>query len=293
MIDTVRFKLFPSPFLGSNDNWVTESGTRDRDEGPVAWKALVHPDSGLRVYGTEGMATTLEVSLPRLLFGSNGILLRFSDINTAYWAALDLASQVVEEINPEKLYRIDLVHHFQGWISDYIAALKGLKHRKVRRRCCEFFESSLEWPGKDIFIRLYDKKLELEKQAGPIQRLEFQLRNAAIENVWSWESGFDSEMLYKQYRRLCSGFVTRTVPKISSTTDLLCFLRQNSVLVGGIDPVERYLAGKSKRTRYRVESDMSGIRLSFFEATFLDYLPEDPADLQYLDVFSSKVESVA
>lgn len=285
MIDTVRFKLFASPFKSTPFGWEVKEGTwiSDIDGEVISWKQCQHKETGLRLYGTEGMAQSLEVSLPKVMHGCNGILLRLKEINTAYRAALDLATEAVMRPDPESITRYDLVLHFHGPACDYLASLRGLKHKKVRNRCCEFFGSGLEWPGRYVHIRLYDKKLELEGSPGMVQRLEFQLRGSSMRDVWSSRSGFDPESCYKQYRDLCDGFASRSVPRFGSVNDLLAFLLKNEVVVNGVDPVERYLACRSNRQRYRINKDLNSVRLDYFSANFTDNLPEDPTLLTYLD----------
>jgi hypothetical protein len=284
MIDTIRLKVFGSPFkLVSAAGWDMQSGTRDREDGTVRWTQMQHKPSDLRVYGTDGMVESIEVSLPKLLHGCNGRLLRPHDVNMAYYAAIDLASDVVEQVNPEKLTRLDLVHHFDGWAYDFIASLWGLKHRSIRNKQQQFFESSLTWPGKEMKINLYDKKAELCGTPGRVQRLEAQLHGKKLPDVWSASGGFRVEECYKEYRKICSGFAARKIPVLGTIEELLHWLKENEVRVHGVDPVERYLSCKSRATKYRIKKALNDVHLQFFEANFLDCLPAQFSDLLYID----------
>jgi hypothetical protein len=286
MIDTIKLKLFASPFKKlAGVGWKMDTGTRERDreDGEVRWTKMQHTESALRVYGTGGMAETLEVSLPRLLHGCNGRLLRPHEVNMAYYAALDLATDVVEDLNPEKLTRLDLVHHFEGWAFDFIASLWGLKHRSIRNKQVQFFETSLSWPGKEMKINLYDKKAELCSIPGYVQRLEAQLHGSKLPDVWSASGGFRVEECYKEYRKICSGFAARRIPILGSLEELLHWLKENEVKVRGVDPVERYLACKSRTTRYRINKALNDVNLKFFEANFLDHLPAQLSELIFID----------
>lgn len=294
MIDTIKFKMDPSAFKRpSNFEWKVSEGSHisEIDGQSVGWVKYQHSDSGLRVFGHDGFVENFEVSLPRLIYGSNGILLRGQDMNIAYRAALNLVSDVVENPCPLEVSRYDLVHHFHGLACDYIASLRGLKHKKVRKRCCEWFDSGLEWPGKDVHIRLYDKRLELEKVPGLVQRLEFQLRGRALNQIWSFDKGFDVNACYSHYRALSGQFSSRSVPKIGSTNELLSFLIQNDVKVRGICPVERFLSGKSRATRYRISKDLNSVRLDYFDANFMAFLPPDYDDLTFLDCVVEKSDA--
>ncbi len=282
MIDTIRLKVFGSPFkLAGVAGWQMESGSRDREEGAVQWTKMQHKPSDLRVYGTDGMAESIEVSLPKLLHGCNGRLLRPHEVNMAYYAAIDLASDVVEQVNPEKLTRLDLVHHFDGWAFDFIASLWGLKHRSIRNKQQQFFESSLTWPGKEMKINLYDKKAELCGTPGRVQRLEAQLHGKKLPDVWSASGGFRVEECYKEYRKICSGFAARKIPILGTIEELLHWLKENNVKVLGVDPVERYLSCKSRATQYRIKKALNDVHLQFFEANFC--LPAEFSDLLYID----------
>lgn len=289
MIDTVRFMLDnPLRVVKTPKKWKKQAGVSLPDEGnPVNWFVFQQDKSDLRIGGQEGYASWLEVSLPKLLYGSNGKLLRASEVATAYDCLLDTAGSIVENPSFSKMTRVDLAHHFQGYAWEMIPSLRGLTHRRVRRKGVEFFGSSLEWPGKDIRIRLYDKRLEVEKQHGNLMRLEFQVRGKALDGcrdgIWTPDKGFDVQGCYRAYKGLCGGFDYRPVPRLSSVVDLLVCLRENKVLVGGMDPVELFLNSKSQRTRYRYESDMKLVKLDYFEANFSAFLPDDLSDLVYHD----------
>lgn len=297
MIDTVRFSLENVPFKGLElPGWEKYVGIRLGDDGEslesVQYK---HKETALRIGGQGNLSSWLEVSLPRLFYGSNGILLRPSDIDSATIAAFDLASHVlVDYVRPEKLTRYDLVHHFLGNAKDYVASLRGLRHQRVRKVAVEWFESGLEWPGTNVYIRLYDKLAEMEKRAGEVQRLEFQLRKKALRAVWDLRKGFDSEKLYQQYRDLCGGFSTRKVPRLGSVSELLCWLRQEKVQINGIDPVERFLASRKKTQRYVLEKELNTVRLGFFDANFMACLPDRLDQLEFIDCLpTSKQEAAA
>ncbi len=291
MIDTCRFRLYPSTFKADIPaGWVVESGTRmDRETGRICgWVLHQHRVSGLRVYGTDGCASNFEVSLPRLRNGCNGQLLRPHEVNVALQSAVAEVGQVVEVVGLEKLTRLDLVHHFKGLACDFVSALRGFKHQQVRRKQVEYFESGLEWPGKELHIRLYDKKLELCNIRGDCQRLETELHSnmlhgKMIPTLWEEETGFDIQNCYTLYRRICSGFASRKVPRIGSVEELLHWLKLNRIKIDGICPVERFLSSRSRTTRYRLEKALNDVYLTFFEANFLAHLPEDINALTFID----------
>ena len=287
MIDTVKF-LFDCPVKmpsSSSDVWKRKRGVNLPEEGnPVPWFTLQHNESDLRIFGHGDYAESVEVSLPKLLYGTNGKLLRAGDIDSALNQCLDITATVVEEPSFDRLSRLDLVHHFEGYLFESIESLRGLKHRRIRRKGVEFFDTGLEWPGKELRVRLYDKQAEQGFGPGMIQRLEFQMRGKALPtHLWSSSEGFDVEGCYSHYKALCGGFSYRSVPRLSSVADLLVFLKINDCKLGGVDPVSLYMNSKSKRTRYRLEAQMRGVKLEYFEANFISKLPELVTDLDYLD----------
>jgi hypothetical protein len=285
MIDTVRFKLGASP-IKSAFGWQIQEGTRlSESEGRfVPYKLATNTETGLRVGSTDGLASWMEVSLPRIVSGHNGRLLRPHEINMAYYASVDLASDVVEDVHPEKITRYDLVHHFQGAACDFVDSLRGMKHRKVRKKQIEFFDTGLEWPGKDCHIRLYDKKAESERVAGMIQRLEFQLRGSALLDVWSSLGGFDPDSCYNQYRSLCDGFQgSRPVPRLGSIAELLCILQKHNFRVEGVDIASRFINEKTDRHRRRLRAEIQEVKIEYFHANFTEYLPANIKDLTFFD----------
>lgn len=286
MLDTVKIALAPASFkVGIPNAWELKKGNRWDDSGQVSWKLCQHKESGLRVFESIGhnCSLTVEVSLPRLLYGSNGYLLRADDVNKAYFKALDIVSNVVGRVQVDKLNRVDLVHHFRGEAWEYTQALHGLGHKMVRRKQVAYFDSGLEWPGKNMHLRLYDKSAEMYKQPGMVQRLEAQLRGDKIDRVSLSDQGFDAANLYDYYRDICAGFRSRRLPRVGSVEALLVWMKQEQVLISGVDPVERYLAYKSTRTQRRIRQSLNSASLDYFDANFLQHLPEDLADLTYID----------
>jgi hypothetical protein len=297
MIDTVKLKLYGVPFRPATAGWEKENGTKTNADGDTnTWIKYQHRESGLRLYGPDGRATSMEVSLPRLLNGCNGILLRPDQVNEAYVKALDVSSNVLEGfdcVDLEKLTRLDLVHHFEGWAFDFVCALRGLKHKGVRNKQVEWFESGLEWPGRNLYIRLYDKKLELSGRPGRVQRLEAQLRGKKLPDVWSSSGGFNVELCYEQYRTICRGFSSRVIPNLGTLAELLHWLKSKEVTVDGICPVERFLSCKSERQRRRLRKALNDVSLQFFEACFIDHLPEKIHDLNFIDCLPDKQPEAA
>lgn len=285
MIDTVRFKVCASP-MKSAFGWEIKEGTRlsESECRFVPWTSATHKESGLRVQSADGFASILEVSLPRLLFGHNGRLLRPHEINMAYRAAVDLASDVVEDLRLESITRYDVVHHFQGFMCDFLDSLRGITHSKVRRKQVEYFDTGLSWPGKDCHIRLYDKKRESERIAGYIQRLEFQLRGSALRDVWSYLGGFDPDALYEHYKLLCNGFRgSRPVPRLGSLAELLCVLQKQNFMVEGVCIADRFINAKTDRHQRRLRAEIKAVKLEYFNANFMEHLPSNLKDLTYFD----------
>jgi hypothetical protein len=204
----------------------------------------------------------------------------------AYRAAVDLASEVVEDLRLDSITRYDVVHHFRGAMCDFLDSLRGITHSKVRRKQVEYFDTGLSWPGKDCHIRLYDKKMESEHIAGMIQRLEFQLRGSALRDVWTSLGGFDPDALYEHYKLLCNGFRgSRPVPRLGSLPELLCLLEKHRIMIEGTDVVSRFVNAKSRRTKYRLRAEIKSVKLEYFNANFMEHLPACLKDLAYIDCF--------
>ena len=254
-LDTVRFDLFPAPWgnevpRGWRDLQGGRRETRGAEITATAYRILQHEESGLRVGGTPSEPEWLEVSLPRLLHETNGILLKPEEVPAAVERMRGLLADVVPATALSDLTRADLVNHFRFRPEDVIQAMRGLPHPKVRTKGREFFGTGLEWPGSKVHIRFYDKRAEQDGVPGDIMRLEFQLRGRKhLPAIWDGAS-FDCATLHGYYRRLVLQFEPRKLARPSDLAGFLAWLDRSGILVEEQRPLEVYLSLKSN-AKYR------------------------------------------
>lgn len=288
MIDTVRF-AFDGPVDWTKDvldgPWREVATAQVRvvcgDIEESSSRLFQHEPSGLRVGGGGAAATWCEVSLPRMIYGDNGIVLKPEDCAASWGRLKALVATAAPGSQFKRLTRIDLVHQFKADPREWIAMLRDIPHPKIRRKCKEWFDSGLTWPGSRVFINLYDKLLEKTgRLQGDIARLEFQIRGRDIPaGLWSAADGFNFSACYQAYRELCLGFVPRPLPAPTGLTQFLSWLDSSAVTIGGVRPLEVWLASKSRRSRYRIKAAVRRSvcpekRIRFAELLPADHYPE-------------------
>ena len=134
MIDTIRMKINTTKDSGFHDRMLgagysyAEQHKIDQDGVSNENRVYTNPSNGLRISGDEIHATSLEVSLPRLLKGSNGLLIRDQGELDQATSQLENEIESVMELPDEyKVTRIDScvhvktpcgtsdVYHWQKW----------------------------------------------------------------------------------------------------------------------------------------------------------------------------------
>lgn len=280
MIDTVRFSVGPVEWSKEilPTGWVEDAASKMRtvcgDYEASGSRLCKHTSSGLRVGGSAEAAEWVEVSLPRLVYAHNGIVLRPEDLEKAYATLERLLTIAAPAARLNKLLRLDLVCQFQADVRDWIVMLRNSPHPRVRRKSKEWFDSGLTWPGQYVYVNLYDKSLEKFKRPGNVARLEFQLKGRAIaDGLWT-SAGFNFQACYNHYRTLCLGFEARSLPAPSNLVEFLAWLDRSNVLIEGLRPVDVYLGHKGRSQRYNLRKQ---IRRASYEVKCIDWqslLPE-------------------
>lgn len=272
MLDTVRFRV-------QNGQWLTGGA-------PVCWsekavqgvelpaggdeieqaaaesyfkRLFQHEASGMRLYGDQYEAHTLEVSLPRMLYGCNGRELRPEDAEGASSLLWSYLHGICPAATLPELTRCDLVKNFRGDPAKWVAMHRGIRHPRIRNSTHEWFGTGLTWPGSRIYVNLYDKRLELEGVPGDVMRLEFQLRSRETpRDVWNGRT-FDVRRAYDRYRELACGFEPRPFVCVNTLGEFLAWLDKAGVLVDGLRPLEVYLSGRKRWARWKVRRQIEGI----------------------------------
>ena len=286
MIDTVKI-FSPSELLNSNDptwkvsNYYCPVGDPD-GISYISERSFVFadPKTGYRGFGERGEVRYHEASLPRLLHGHNGRLIKNQgEVD----AALKLLQQKADEVcNASFLNhhytRVDLVWQFRGDTADYILAHRNARHPRIRRGPSFYEPRSMAFKGSEMRIAIYDKVLEQSKLKGDVVRVEVQLRGGRLKEELGQGNRvvkLDFTACYEAYRRIMLGFVPSTIPKAGSIAEFLAIGEREGWESGGIPAFEIYTRGMCRRQVDRIRRDIAAFRPEHFKIDWSQLLPAD------------------
>ena len=285
MIDTVRFsqtwKLRPD----IPQTWKSTTHTYDHVDETQTHVArrrwlLTHDPTGLRAVGSGSTIEYVECSLPRLLHGTNGMLLRDQlEIDLALQKLDLLLDEVGDPLdNTRSFTRLDLVWQFRGDPGLFINAHRNCRHKNIRAEPLCYERGSLTWAGSQIRIRFYDKLRQMTKKPGDVIRVEVQLRGSLLRERFGSGSplmDLDFDECYKVYRQVLLGFCPSPVAKVSKFAHLLATgMREgwNSNGIGIFDLHTQHLSDKQRR---RLQKEIAILRADAFQVDWSELLPQD------------------
>lgn len=189
-LDTVRVATEAlTPLSGTAmldvDDWLIRTQRqRDRadpDRVQEVETGFVVTDGGVRVEWRSPSRIAAEVSLPKAMCGDNAILLTWQECERGIEALADAALAALPkgiETPPLPYWRVQRADVVGAWPLDppkYIAAARQVQLPRLDSRC---FPTSIAWcrPGGDPVMRLYDKRVEAERDVENPLRLEVQVR---------------------------------------------------------------------------------------------------------------------
>lgn len=300
MIDTVRQNAFvwasPEPPAG----WTCKTGvTQEKAPGAAAereWVAFQHESTGLRLFGNptgedggEWLATKMEVSLPRLVHGSNGVLLKNqAEIDQALAKMRELALSLVVPGREHftrlgSFSRVDLVWQFRGNPAQWIGDLSRAYHPSIRRAKVIYEGESVHFPGIGRHLRIYDKQKESKGSRGNVVRCELQLSKKPLIESLGNDDPFKSEVVdlhfgraYSVYREFLSEFEPITKPHIGKMVEFLAYCQKEKIR----DPKGRLLFDLWASNKHPVyvramKGKIQKTPLTWEEFSFRSLLPED------------------
>lgn len=301
MIDTIRAVFGPCDwksdfFRPGLWKWVDMDRTEVEGEDLLldSSRRSVQEYRGFRVGGSREAATWAEVSLPRLIWNENGMVIHDQEILNEAWAEfLGLLGQVCDYRKEElSLSRVDLVWQFKGDCGEWAFLFSGVRHARVRRPQVRY-SRGLVWPGDEVHIRMYDKRLERDKMAGDHLRLEFQLRGDRVPALMCGDQ-LDFALAYQTYRQLCLGFSgVASVADIGNQAEFLAWLDQSEVAVEGRRPLEVYLGTVSERHARRIRKAVAQANLRKRSVALEDLLPVSGCPEPYNLLPAELLESLA
>lgn len=268
MIDTVRTNVGGSWASSVPVGWKRTDTCRMMTEDgltvPMDSVMYQHEKTGLRVGGPSHRPAWVEVSLPRLVHPNNGYLISTEEQMRASVGRLEELAGEVSDLRLEDVRRLDVVWQFEGQASAWVHALGTARIGKVRKEPRVFFGQSAEWVGKSFVARVYDKELEQSGHPGNVVRLEFELKKDSVKNLalavgsnlreLSWEG------LRSTYRTCCGlfpAFKLRDPETPLTVAAFLALLDERHVQIEGVPASSVYLNARSRRTQFRLRSQMS------------------------------------
>lgn len=234
MFDTIRFtisaRLKPSFSVPNNlpEGWSADAcGVYSNDSRFQKFRLECAP-IGLRVWGDQFKITSVEVSLPRILFGHNGRLIQDeqSFIAAMVWLNYFLRS-ILDPLPPNDglipglsartpdchFTRIDLCWHLPG-TSGVLASLGNAQHERIRSLPSFIRGETVSLRGSFLQIVAYDKVREMRLMRGissEIHRVEIRFKNKALTEVYPYADG-------NGYRHLTFSWGEQMMRKVASET---------------------------------------------------------------------------
>ncbi len=292
MIDTVRFfrphQLYnqPLPPGWSTSSFSHSSHTRPDPRHGVRYH---HEASGLTASGDGGEIKTLTVSLPHLLHGSNGYLIKSqAEIHAATQRMDVLLSEVGRALNPGyRFSRVDLVWQFALDPERVIQAHRYTRHTRIRRNAGRWENESLFWEGSLISVKIYDKCREQFKRPGNVTRIEFQLHGKVLNQLLGDGFGkvtqLDFNQAYQAYRELTLGFCPADVPQGGSIAELLAIGEAAGWSHNGQSQFDIYTTGMNAEYKRTLQRQVAALRPKYFKLDWAALMPVDgppaPVDL--------------
>ena len=306
MIDTVKFRrslivLAPFAQFADSEVWKSEHKLQDRldhDGEPIQiprWH-LRHEPTGMRASGSDRMLDTFEVSLPRVLYGHNGRLLKSQyEINAALERVYEILGEVGDWLDElPKFSRVDLVWQFRGDPKLFIAAHKHARHKRIRRDVVTYENGSLTWKGSNQSICLYDKTLEMCRQPGDIVRMEVRLRKPLLNKVSVQNplTRLDFARCYEVYRNTLLGFCPSVLPKASNIAQFLAVAERENWRSNGVSAFDIYTKSLCARQIKRLQRQIAQVRFETFHFDWTLLLPPQHAP-EAVEVTEALIQELA
>ena len=290
MIDTIR-ALWPhtvaagvimAPPNGWESTSFTRAGFSSRNcFGSSQGFRLTHHATGLSASGSGHQIRSVQFSLPNVLFGSNGQLIKSqAEIDQAMARAAELLTQVGQPVGVISHYsRVDLCWQFALDPELAILAHRHARHPRIRSNAGRYEGQSLFWAGSGLRVRMYDKELEMIRRRGNILRVEFQLQNRLLEDLMPAGeprlNRLDFNRAYRVFRELMLGFEPNHVPEISDISELLAIAEAAGCRYGGLSLFDIWARGKNPQHVHRVQREIATLRPRLFGVEWSTLLPAD------------------
>jgi hypothetical protein len=315
MIDTIRI-LNPSTLLNLDPvisvrriipaaipplGWNRTNYNRPHSRTAKKSFRLDDPASGYRGNGHTGEINCHQVSLPRLLHGQNGTLIKDqNELNEALALLKNKADEVCEfNYFDHHFTRVDLVWHFEGDTAEFILAHRNARHQRIRKDPTIFeIESrahSLSFDGSELRITIYDKSFEVFKRKGQIVRVEVQFHGRILKELLGageLVKTLNYDLCYQVYRQILLGFVPSPISKATTIAEFLAIGERAGWHSHGISAFDIYTKNRGERQIRRLQRGMAVCRSTVHQIDWSQLLPPDgppkAIDLEYPTHFKTK-----
>ncbi len=299
MIDTVSFKpeFWSLADIGVPSVWrqkiTSKSGSRT-EKGMVLPNLhhyeLLDQEVGIFVRAGEDRSIfSVQASLPRVLFGHNGILLKSqADIDLALKEVDRRIDQIAVRANNIRTFsRVDLVLHFNGNPGKFIQAHRNFRFPGIRSEPVYYGKQGLFWRGSDLKVRLYDKALKEYRKSSEIVRLEFELHGEKLRKSfngnWLPVAELNFHDCYRVFRRLAFQFEPSELPKTTRIGDLLAVGATAGWNFQGLSQFDLYTSQLSSKRTSQLRKEIAAKRIEYFSINWANLLP-DPLVPPLLDL---------
>ncbi len=247
-------------------------------------RILKHAWTGLKVIGTSERPYKVEVSLPRLIYKSNGYLIKSqSELDTAVSKLDRIKDQVVSmsDDSTSRITRIDIVGQIRCDVETFMVSHRNSPHPNFRSAGDVLKETLYFGSIKYRQVAIYDKGKESKSVAGEYLRFELRLKAKTIPQ--ELRERLDYNRCYEELRRIMTKF-DATAPRKSLKTDPERFAALFDILGDkGPEALAILLSGRTQSRQSQLKkATMEHVRAQN-KINWKMILPKDPSQCQFID----------
>lgn len=264
-------------------NWTS---TAIRQVSAKGWRSetmrLSHQPSGATLWLAGEIISSVQVSLPRLVFGTNGCLItdemQLQGARAKLW---DLVGEIahLSEAAPAELTRLDLVLHLPTPPARLLPVLRFATSPYIRRKTHVYNSTSVVYPGSMLRVTAYDKAAEMKLGPGHLTRLEVSLRKSRSIQRHLGHRDFNNlrfDECYAAYREIVLAFDLPPEPaKKYSEPGLIAACEDQEFRPTGIAVTDWALQEKNPRTHRRLQREIAKKLCGMRRIDFGALLPEN------------------
>ncbi|MEY2428874.1 MAG: hypothetical protein QOJ40_1759 [Verrucomicrobiota bacterium] len=240
----------------------------------------LHVGTGLTAAGAGEEIKHVKCSLPHVLFGTNGKLIKnAAELHEAERRVDDILDEIsVLQTGSHYYTRVDLVWQFLGDAELFKIAHRQARHTRIRKDAGQYDGESMYWRGSNLKIRIYDKGKELKLKRRDAVRVEVELHGRLLKELLGDGSHLrtlDFDRAYQAYREIMLGFCPADVPRVSDLVELLATGEAFDWSANGVSVFELWKHGKNPEHIHRVQKHIAALRPRFFNLDWAKLLPAD------------------